>query len=551
MGYGSRTYQGDAVEAVFDTYESGTDSALAVLPTGTGKTVLMAMIAERFEVETGRRVLVVAQRKTLVNQAFSKLSAYGLECSVEMASQDALACDTLFGKSKVVIGSVATLQGARLSRWSPDEFGLIMVDEAHHVLAKSYDHILDHFRDRYLLGLTATPDRGDKRSLGKRFKSKCFDYSLTTAIKGDIHRGGIDPGGWLVPPKRVKCMVSIDLKGIRTTGGDYNIGDLEERIGPHINKLAFEIHENAGNRQTVIFTPDCGSAQAFADLFTKKFDKRCEYVAGTAGKYGMPEAERDAKMQSFEAGEFQYLVNCELLYEGWDCPAVKCVANLRPTKIRLRYAQMVGRGLRPCEETGFFDCLVLDFDWQTEDGRDLTSIIDIFDDGDMDEEVKARARDRERAPGNEHKDPVELIEEAEEYVRIKTKLNIKVTENSERCKTMVIDPIGVAGMLDIPFKKKHDMDSRGLNPASHAQMEYMKSFGVDQPAGVSKWGASKMIKALKQRQEAGLATPMQVRQMLSQGVDPMLAKNLSANSARISLAELAKINGKPEQGILF
>jgi superfamily II DNA or RNA helicase len=555
MGYRQRNYQVNAKDAVFTAFDGGIPSTLMVLPTGCGKTVISAMIIEEYHAMTGRRSLFLAHRETLINQAFDKFSVYGLDASVEMAAQDAMTSEALFGKSQVVVGSVATMQKARLSRWDRGEFGLVIVDETHHILAKTYRNILDYFTDKHLLGITATP----KPELGEVFKSKCFQYTLHRAINGD---GRDDEGGWLVPPVIRKCMISVDLRGLKTSGGDFNVGDIEERLYPVANEVADAIHQRCEGRQTVVFTPDCGSAQALADLIRKKHGRSCEYVAGTGGKFGMPKAERDAILKRFEEGQFQILVNCELLFEGWDCPDVKCVVLCRPCPLAMLYRtiQMVGRGLRPAPHTGYHDCLVLDLDWLCDDNaRDLACTVDLYGEDAYSDEVmdEARAMERKKKANAGEKDveinPKEILEVAEEIVRVRNKLNIKINPNVAKIKTMDVNPVTVSKLLDVNFKQRYDMDSRGTNPPSEKQLWLLKRFGVENPEKISKWGAIKLLGALQKRQAGGLATVDQVKSLMEKGVDPTIARSITADSASQSLTELARmeVQAKRIQGSLF
>lgn len=542
MPYRQRLYQLRAKDAAFETFESGIDSALLTLPTGCGKTILAAMIIEEYHAMCGRRSLFLAHRGTLIDQAEDKFTKYGLDVSVEMAGQDAMASELLMGKSQVVVGSVATMQGARLGRWDKNEFGLLIVDETHHITAKTFQNVVNYFNDKHLLGITATP----KPELGLFFKKKCFQYTLGRAINGD---GDGDEGGWLVPPVLRKCMISVDLRGLRTSGGDFNIGDLEERLYPVANEIADAVHDNVGGRQTVIFTPDCGTAQGMADLIRDKHKRTCEYVAGTGGKFGMPKEKRDTILERFERGEFQILVNCELLFEGWDCPSVKCVVNARPMPLKMlyRFIQMAGRGLRPAPETGFNDCLILDCDWQCADAaRDLACVVDLFGEDQYSDEIMDEARRRERAKkaaaGDKAVDidPREILKEAEEYIHLRNRLKIRINPDHVKVKTVDSTPVAISKLMDVKFKSKYDMDSRGNNPATENQARALREQGVN-PDKISKWGASKLLKELFKRRDGGLATVDQVKALVEKGVDPVIARSLKAESAAKSLTDLGRM----------
>lgn len=408
-GIDYRGYQCEARDAAFGEFAEGADSTLIVMPTGTGKTVLSGMCIEEALDTHGRRALFLAHREVLIEQGHKTLSAFGFDCSIEMGQNDARKQAAILGRSEVVVGSVQTLQDDRLMRWEPNSFGLIIVDECHRALADSYTKIFNWFRDYWLIGITATPRRGDDRNLGSRFRTKAYEYSLRRAIADR----------WLVPIRTRECQVTVDLRGVKMFGGDLSVGELEERIGPRIEQLARGFLKEIGSRPAVAFLPDVGSAMAFAQVINSIRESvggvgaNARYVAGMGGEFGMSKAERKANLEAFNAGEYQVIVCCELLIEGWDCPRVEAVGVLRPTLQQYRYAQMVGRGTRPSPGTGKADCLVVDFDWETDkDAKDLCSTVELFDDGSIGEEVFAVARGlaAERAIDV---DPLDVIEEAE------------------------------------------------------------------------------------------------------------------------------------------
>jgi superfamily II DNA or RNA helicase len=343
-----RYYQRAASDACFGQWTGGVKSTLLVLPTGTGKTVVSGMVCRRAIDEFSRRSLFLAHREELITQAADKLSRFDLTTAIEMADQRAQRHASLFGSPDVTIGTIQTLQRGRLRSWRRDEFGLIVVDEAHHAKAQTYLNTLGWFDNYWLLGITATPDRGDGQNLGSVFETVAYEYKLRQAIED----------GFLVPIVAARLHTTVNLKNIKTTGGDYNAGELEERIGPHIEELADAIVKECGSRQTVVFTPDVGSAEAMADALTQ-LGVKAEAVSGAMQKVNR----RDA-LRRFSERDYQAIVCCDLLTEGWDEPQVACVVVCRPTKKRNRYAQMIGRGTRPHPDSGKVDCLVIDFAWE-------------------------------------------------------------------------------------------------------------------------------------------------------------------------------------------
>jgi superfamily II DNA or RNA helicase len=539
-GIDYRDYQCDARDAAFGEFESGdSDSTLIVMPTGTGKTVLAGMCVEKAKEEHDKPTLFIAHREVLIEQAASTMTRFGFSCAIEMGARDARNHVATLGHPDVVVGSVQTLQDDRLMRWAPDSFGLIIIDECHRSLADSYTKTLNWFRDYWLLGITATPKRGDEKNLGARFKTKAYQYGLRRAIQER----------WLVPIKTRECQVSVDLRGIKMHGGDLSTGELEERIGPRIEALARGFIKEVGKKPAVVFTPDVGSAMAFAQVCSD-LGTPARYVAGTGGAFGMTKAERKTNLDAFNADEYQIIVCCELLVEGWDCPKIEAVGILRPTKQQYRYMQMVGRGTRPSPGTGKTECLVIDFDWETDkENKDLCSTVELFDDGSIDEEVFAVARDL-AAKCAVDVDPLEMIEEAEKIIRTRTKFMVRLTGKEETYAALDYDPIGVSKLLDINLNRKYDLDKRGTNPASDKQLGMLRGLGISTPEGLSKCGASKMIDKLTKRKAQGLASANQVKALLSSGVNADLARTMSLVEASSAMNEISK-HKVPTQGRLF
>lgn len=525
-----RDYQVEARDAVFGDFEAGTDSALIVMPTGTGKTVLAGMCVET-AVSMGRRTLFLAHREILIRQAYKTLGYFGLDAAVEMGQDNAREHVATFGMPDAVVGSVQTFQADRLMRWPNDAFDYIIIDECHRALADSYTRILNWFGGYKLLGITATPKRGDERNLGARFQKKSYEYRLRRAIEQQ----------WLVPIRTRTCPTSVCLKGIKLAGGDFPIGELEERIGPQIESLARGFMKEVGSRPAVAFLPDVGSAMSFAQVLVE-LGVPARYVAGTGGNFGMTKAERNVNLEAFNAGEYQVIVCNELLVEGWDCPRVEAVGILRPTCQQYRYMQMVGRGTRPSPATGKSDCLVIDFDWEMDaECKDLCATVDLFDDGSVNEEVFAVARGlaKERVA---EVDPLECIEEAERIVRTRQRFRIRLTGKEEQYAAWEHDPVGVAKLLDIKLNRKYDLDKQGTNPASSAQLGMLRGLGVHAPEGLSKWGASKMITNLMKRKAAGGSSAGQVQILLANGVDADMARTMSSADAKAAITEIDTYN---------
>lgn len=334
-----RPYQQQARERIHAEWENGHTRTLLVLPTGTGKTIVFASVAAD-QVRAGHRVLILAHRGELLEQAADKLQrSTGLVSAVEKA--DATCLNTWF---RVVVGSVQTLQRtARLERFSHDYFGTIIIDEAHHAITDGYRRILDYFGSARVLGVTATPDRGDMRNLGEVFDSLAFEYKLTDAIKE----------GYLCRIMAQTIPLKLDISSVTMSGGDYAVGDLGTALDPYLEQIAAEMAQRCKGRKTVVFLPLIKTSQKFRDLLNSHGFRAAE-VNGQS-------TDRKEVLADFDAGKYNVLCNSMLLTEGWDCPSVDCVVVLRPTKVRSLYSQMVGRGTRL--SPGKSDLLLLDFLW--------------------------------------------------------------------------------------------------------------------------------------------------------------------------------------------
>jgi superfamily II DNA or RNA helicase len=330
-------YQQEAVDGVRKSW-SQFDRSLGVAPTGAGKTFIFADITQK-RLAKGGRVLILAHRDELIDQAINKLRlARGL-CAVKEKAQDRASLD-----ASVVVASVQTLaRQNRLQRFPSDHFSTAIVDEAHHTPAETYQRILRHIRVQKLLGVTATPDRSDARNLGRFFEDIAFEIGLVDLIKA----------GFLCPIKVQTVPVRIDISNVSIRAGDFSEEELARALEPVLEKIAEAVGNYAHTRKTLVFVPLIRIAQQFADIL-KTHGFAAEMICGVS-------TDRAEKLARFTSGETRILVNAMLLGEGYDEPSIDCVIVLRPTKIRSFFAQMVGRGTRI--HPGKENLLLLDFLW--------------------------------------------------------------------------------------------------------------------------------------------------------------------------------------------
>jgi len=495
---------------------------MLVMPTGTGKTFVAAMIAATAKRDLGCRTLFLCNREILVRQAESTLSSHGLEVLVEMAGEKAYK-NRIVSSPDVVIATVQTMQKKRLvEHWPSDYFGLLIQDECHHANSKSHRAVYNHFPEALHLGITATPGGG--KLLGNIYQTKCHEYKIRDAIRD----------GWLSPIRLRRIPIAIDLKGISTIGGDFNDGELAERISNSIEELASGIQAYIGDRYAVVFCPDVGCALAVAQALSG-LGVESRYVAGSGGRWGQHKDERKAILKAFNGCRFQVIVCCDLLFEGWDCPHISAVVNLRPTYKLYRFQQMAGRGTRPCEESGKEDLLVLDFDWQTHRRyRDLAYTGDLFS-GELEERVQKRIRKKieQKISRGEEVDLEFETEAAKAYFLKQDKMCIRISGRKLRlvADEVTYDPIGVGKLIGTKLVKRYDIDTGRAGNATENQLYALKGLGVVNQGPISKWGATKLISRLKKRKEGGLATPEQLNRLSKIGVNEGVAQIMSEKEA--------------------
>lgn len=484
MGQELRPYQQQARDRIHAEWDAGHTRTLLVLPTGTGKTIVFASVAAD-QVRAGDRVLILAHRGELLEQAADKLQrSTGLVSAVEKAESTCL--DSWY---RVVVGSVQTLQRpARLERFPRDYFGTIIIDEAHHAITDGYRRILDYFSGAKVLGVTATPDRGDMRNLGEVFDSLAFEYKLTDAIKE----------GYLCKIMAQTIPLQLDITSVTMSGGDYAVGDLGTALDPYLEQIAAEMANRCKGRKTVVFLPLIKTSQKFRDLLNTHGFRAAE-VNGQSD-------DRRQVLADFDAGKYNVLCNSMLLTEGWDCPSVDCVVVLRPTKVRSLYSQMVGRGTRL--SPGKTDLLLLDFLWMT-DKHELCRPADLV----CEDRAVARQMTETLAESGCPEDIEQAAAQAsEDVVAQREEALAKQLEEQRRKKAKLVDPL----QYEMSIQAE---DLAGYVPAfgweagppSEQQTAALEKLGILPDAVESAGKAALLLDRLNKRRDEGLTTPKQIR----------------------------------------
>ena len=310
----------DALQAMRDRHET---IALLYHATGTGKTVTAVMDAKR----CGGRTLFLAHTQELVNQAADTFRTLWPEVTVGRYMEAIKEPD-----AHVVCGSVQSV-ALHLEDFREDAFSYLIVDEAHHAAADTYQKILAYFHPAFTLGLTATPERtDDNRAILDIFKNTTHKLDIQTAVEI----------GELVPIRCIRIHTNIDLTRVRFNSVQYNIRDLESKIYvPERNRLIVDTWlQYVRDKRTVVFCASVRHAEQIAELF------RQAGVSATAVSGGMKPAERREFQDRFVRREILVLCACDLLNEGWDCPEIEVLFMARPTMSRVLYTQQLGRGMR-------------------------------------------------------------------------------------------------------------------------------------------------------------------------------------------------------------
>lgn len=487
-----RPYQQEAVEAIRDRWNEW-QKELLVLPTGCGKTVVFNSVAH----EQPGNTLIIAHRDELIEQARDKYyRMFGEPTGKIKASEKSI--------ERVTVGSVQTMMRNDYGGL----FQTVIVDEAHHVISNSYMRVLNQFPDAKVLGVTATPDRGDKKSLAQYFDGIAYEYSLKQAIKE----------GYLCPITARTVPLEIDMTGVKISLGDFQVDSVAETLEPYLPQIADAIQQYASWRKTVIFCPLISIAEELADMIP--------------GAREVDGSSRDRKetLEWFEkAGPGAVLTNAMLLTEGWDCPSCDCVVVLRPTKIRSLYAQMIGRGTRL--SPGKENLLILDFLWLCQK-HNLCKPASLVTDNEEDQQAVTRESQQEEI------DLFDAVTDAEEQRR--NALAEALAKQAKK-KSKLINPLELWNVLDdIGLCDYEPTFKWEESEATEKQIATLEKFGID-AEGIQKGMASQILDRCFKRMDQGLATVKQVRTLRKFGYEPL---EWTFEQASKKMSQLAAVGWK-------
>ncbi len=430
-------------------------------------------------------MLFMAHRAELLTQAADKIKAVtGLDSALEKAEESSIGSSL-----PVTVGSVQTLcRKSRLERFSPDHFGTVIVDEAHHILSDSYMTVMDYFSGANVMGITATADCSDKRNLGIYFDSLAYEYTLRQAIREE----------YLVPIRAQMIPLKVDLSNVGMSNGDFAAGDLGTALDPYLDQIARVITGQYTDRKTVVFLPLVKTSQRFREILCGMGIRAAE-VNGNS-------TDRAEILKDFENGRYSVLCNSMLLTEGWDCPSVDCIVNLRPTKVRSLYCQIVGRGTRlyPGKE----ELLLLDFLWQT-DRMDLCKPSSLI----SRDEKTAEKIDTLVTDAQYGIDIMEAEEQAEKDVlREREEALAKQLAEMRHRQSRLVDPLQYAMSIAAEDLASYTPTfAWEMGPPSKKQLEFLEKRGIFGQSVENAGKAHLLIDRLIRRQDEGLSTPKQIR----------------------------------------
>lgn len=317
-----KAHQKQALDALQKMRDEKQSIALLFHATGTGKTVTAVSDAKRF----GKRTLFIAHTHELVEQAYHTFKELWNEADIGRYYENIKQPDSF-----VVCGSIQSI-ALNLEQFRDTDFGYIIIDEAHHASAETYQKVLSYFKPEFTLGLTATPERADDKDILEIFRNTAHKLDIQTAVEI----------GELVPVRCIRIHTNIDLTKVRFNSVQYNIRDLESKIYvPERNTLIVDTYmEYVSKKRTVIFCASVRHAEQIAAMIRE----RGGIAYAVSGS--MKPADRKEILARFSKGEIKALCACDLLNEGWDCPETEVLFMARPTMSKVLYTQQLGRGMR-------------------------------------------------------------------------------------------------------------------------------------------------------------------------------------------------------------
>lgn len=495
---------------------------LIVMPTAAGKTRVATELARRRKRD---QILFLAHRDELIQQAVNRFSGdTGEVIGLDQAQ-------FFGGDERIVVGSIQTISNPqRLSRFQPDRFDMVIVDECHHSASKTYRRVLDYFAEAKYVGLSATPDRHDEKPLGAIFDD-AFVYDIEDAMKDGVL---CDIRIFPFP------IHGLDLSSVKTTStGDLNQEQLEAVVASEEVLLGYAdvILREAGQRKTVVFTPGVESAKQLARIM-------CRHREGCARSVdGKTEQElRRTTLGDHQSGRFQFLTNCGIVSEGYDDESIACIAQGRPTRSRALSAQMIGRGLRKKRTGPFKDLLVIEFTGNAKPGF-LSTPLDVLGGHHTDEEKELAQKFIEEDPGTSARaalDKATAQMEREKREQEEAARRAAVIAHAIYTKGGAINPFGIFHMN---LEREIETAIRfGGKPISTKQINFLKWKGVPVPPGCNSKLAQRLIGTVFVREKRHLAPFRDLQELQRYGINRV---NISEARAKEALKTIHRNGNRP------
>jgi superfamily II DNA or RNA helicase len=516
-----RPYQRMGAQSVLDSLEKHR-TTLMVMATGLGKTRTAKAIIMSF-FEAGMRILWLVDTDDLVWQACEALedpSTGKLPIDIEKAARKAEPW------SPIVVASVQTISNEkRLLRFESDAFDVIIADEAHKSLSPRWARVFGHFPQAKIIGLTATPDRGDKQNLEKIYEDVPFDLGIREAIDD----------GWLVPLRQNFITVDgLDYSSIRREATKLREGDMEAALlnAEIIERMAIPTRDQIGSRQALVFTCSVDHAYAFA-AFMKKIGVAAETVEGDQKR--CPTKHRREVIRAYKNNEIQVLTNCAALTTGFDAPCTSAIVFARPILSRALYAQCAGRGTRamnpqelnrlvssPAEmrrnaiaSSIKSDCLLLDFLGSCGELKLVRAAHAL--DPDVDRETAELAE--KIVSDNQQMTMNEALAIAEEMrAELLKEVGKRDASATHKYQVVEVDPFETSKakkIFDLLGIQRHTSSVR--LPPTEGQIRALQRWKVPDPEVLSRSEASDLLSELKARRDCGLASYRQVELLVNVG----------------------------------
>jgi superfamily II DNA or RNA helicase len=506
-----RDYQQAYVDGVIEEWKQGRTKTLCCAPTGSGKTTLMGAIIAK-EVENGGRVLVATDRKKLTRQFAHRTEVdFGIPCGVEMAGEE-------HGGEDVVCCTVQTITNRiAKGKFHPEQFTLLAFDEAHLSMAAGFQSVAQHFSKAKIVGLTATPRRGDKKDLLSFYDTLVEKVTLSQLID----QGHLAP----LTVKNIPIHIRLERQG----KGDFDDAEIGHAIEPYLDSCADALIEGAKDRCSLVFLPLIATSERFTAMLNDK-GLRAEHVDGTMG-----EDEVNKAIRRLELGQISCLCCSMILSTGVDIRPLNCILNLRPTRSWTLFVQQVGRGTRtfaPARDgppgTKWplkTDCILMDPLWLTSDHNLLQRPAVLVSENQ--EEVEAVERALKNGGGGDLMAAKKSArEEREEILR-------KRLEAMKHKAARTIDAVELftnSGHMELVGYE--EMARWEKEKPSDKQIEFLTRQKVNIGPEMTKGMASKMIDIFMERINKGLASGGQIKFMQGLGMSEDEAWKMSFEGAK-------------------